>query len=62
MAEGWAWGLQPHPTKFIVQKPCKGCRTNLRRRPRLRNKDKDMTLATWNVRSLYPGALVKLTL
>jgi len=31
------------------------------RRPRRRNKDKDMKLATWNVRSLYrPGALAKL--
>ena len=31
------------------------------RRPCKRNKDKDMKLATWNVRSLYrPGALAKL--
>jgi len=26
---------------LIVQKPCKGCRTDLGRRPRERNKDKD---------------------
>jgi len=31
------------------------------RRPRKRNKVKDTTLATWNVRILYwPGALAKL--
>jgi hypothetical protein len=31
------------------------------RQPRKLNKDKDMKLATWNVRSLYrPGALAKL--
>jgi hypothetical protein len=31
------------------------------RRPCKRNKDKDMKLATWNVRSLYrPGALARL--
>ena len=31
------------------------------RRPCKRNKDKDMKLATWNVRSLYrPGSLAKL--
>jgi hypothetical protein len=30
-------------------------------RPCKRNKDKDMMLATWNVRSLYrPGAITKL--
>ena len=50
----------PSWKNLIVQKPCKGCRTDLGRGPRKRNKDKDMMLATWNVRSLCrPGALAK---
>ena len=36
---------------LIVQKPCKGCRTDLGRRPRKRNKYKDMVLATWNTQT-----------
>jgi hypothetical protein len=32
----------PSYENLIVQKPCKGCRTDLGRRPRKRNKDKDM--------------------
>ena len=51
----------PSWKKFVVQKPYKGCRTDVRRRQCTRNKDKNMILATWNVRSLYrPGALAKM--
>jgi hypothetical protein len=51
----------PSYENLIVQKSCKGCRTDLGRRSCKRNKDKNMALATWNVRSLYrPGALAKL--
>jgi len=38
----------PSWENLIVQKPCKGCRTDLGRRPCKRNKDKNMALA-WNV-------------
>jgi hypothetical protein len=40
----------PSWKNIIVQKPREGCWTDLGRRSRKRNKDKDMTLATWNVR------------
>jgi hypothetical protein len=48
-----SWGLgvgltTPSQKKLIVQKPCEGCRTDLGRRQRKRNRDKDMMLATWN--------------
>ena len=38
----------PSWKKLIVGKPCKGCRTDLGRRPRKRKNDKDMALDTWN--------------
>jgi len=64
LQDSWGLGMgltTPSLNNLIVQKPCKGCRTDLGRGPRKRNKDKDMMLATWNVRSLCrPGALAKL--
>jgi len=40
----------PSWKNLIVQKICKRCWTDLGKQPRKRNKDKDMALATWNVR------------
>ena len=50
--------LNAIPKNLTSQKPC---RTDLGRQPRKRNQDKVMTLAAWNVRSLYrPGAVARL--
>jgi hypothetical protein len=51
----------PSWKNLTVRNPCRGCRTDQGRRQPKQNEDKDRTLATWNVRSLYrPGALDKL--
>ena len=50
IARGGHGADNPTPGNCIVQKPYKGCRMDVGRRPCKRNKDKDMKLATWIVR------------
>ena len=42
----------PSKTNLTAQKPCKGCRTDLGRRLRKRNKDRKLGVKRWRTKAL----------